>query len=77
MRNSRALCFASGKSIAKTMLNNNIFRQAKELLQAKSIDEMTQEEVLTIKAATIPLDILPEFSDMTTEEGLEYLARLF
>lgn len=60
-----------------TMLNGNIFRQAKELLHTKRVWEMTAEEVLTVKAAQIPLDILPEFSDKTTDEGLEELAWLF
>lgn len=59
------------------MLNGNIFREAKELLDTKPIEEMTQEEVTIVKAATIPLNILPEFNDMTTDEGLEELARLF
>ncbi|GAI95865.1 unnamed protein product [marine sediment metagenome] len=54
----------------------NIFREAKQLLETKSILEMTQEEVLTVNAAQIPLDILPEFNHMTTLEGLEVLARL-
>jgi len=57
-------------------LNGNIFRQAKELLHTKPIKEMAKEEVLTVKAATIPLDILPEFNDMTIDEGLEELVHL-
>lgn len=56
---------------------DNIFRQAKRLLDTKPIEEMGYEEVLTVKAALIPLDILPEFNDMTTDEGLEDLSRLF
>lgn len=59
------------------MPNNNIFREAKQLLATKAINEMNQEEVLTVKAAMIPLTILPQFNDMTPDEGLEDLARLF
>ncbi len=56
--------------------NGNLFRQAQKLLKNKPIDEMTQGEVLTVKAATIPLTILPEFNDVTTDEGLEELAKM-
>lgn len=59
------------------MPNNNIFREAKQLLATKPVEEMTQEEVTTVKAATIPLDILPEFDDLTILEGLEELAKIF
>ncbi|GAI66364.1 unnamed protein product [marine sediment metagenome] len=59
------------------MLNGNIFQQASQLLKNKPIEEMTQEEVLTVKAAKIPLDILPELSDLTTLDGLEELAKMF
>jgi len=59
------------------MLNGNIFREAKELLKTKPPEAMTQEEVLTVKSATIPLDILPELSDLTTLDGLEELAKMF
>ena len=58
-------------------LNGNIFREAKQLLATKPIEEMSYEEVLTVKAAMISLDILPEFNDMSTDEGLGELARLF
>ena len=58
-------------------LNGNIFKQAKQLLKTKPIEEMTEVEVLTVKAATIPLKILPDFNGMTTDEGLGELARLF
>ena len=54
----------------------NLFRQAKELLRDKSILEMNEEEVLTVKAAQIPLNILPELSNMTTDQGLEELAKI-
>ncbi len=58
------------------MLNGNIFKEAKELLREdKPISEMTEEEVLTIKAAMIPLN-LPEFQDSTIDQGLEELANI-
>jgi len=59
------------------MTNNNIFREAKELLNTKPIEEMTQEELLMVKTAFMPLTLLPQFNDMTTDQGLEYLSRLF
>lgn len=59
------------------MLNGNIFREAKELLRDRSLLEMDGEELIIVKAALIPLNILPEFNDITTEEGLEALARMF
>lgn len=59
------------------MLNGNIFREAKQLLRDKPILEMNGEEVLTVKAAMIPLDILPQFNDKTVDEGLEELAKIF
>lgn len=59
------------------MLNGNIFRRAKQLLRDKSIFEMNEEEVLTVKAAQIPLDILPQFNDKTVDEGLEELAQIY
>ncbi|MBU1173099.1 MAG: hypothetical protein KKD44_26345 [Proteobacteria bacterium] len=55
----------------------NIFREAKQLLATKTVLTMTENEVQTVKAATIPLNLLPQFNDMTTDEGLDYLARLF
>lgn len=55
----------------------NIFKQAKELLNTKPPEEMSYEEVLTVKAALIPLTSLPQFNDMPIDEGLEYLSRLF
>lgn len=60
------------------MLNGNIFREAKELLETnpKPFSEMTEEEVLIIKAATIPLFILPEYNDISILDGLESLATL-
>ena len=58
-------------------LNGNIFRAAKELPKTKPVLEMNGEEVLTVKAAMIPLDILPQFNDKTIDEGLEELAKIF
>lgn len=55
----------------------NVFKEAKRLLAEKSIDQMTLDEVQTVKAAMIPLTILPQFNDMTTEKGLESMAQLF
>ena len=59
------------------MPNNNPFRQAQQLLKTKPIGEMDYEEVLTVRDAVMPLTILPDFNDMTTDEGLEELAQLF
>ncbi|MBA7648521.1 hypothetical protein ES703_56308 [subsurface metagenome] len=58
-------------------LNGNIFKEAKELRNTKLIDKMSYEEVLTVKAAMIPLNIMPQFEDMTIDQGLEYLSLLF
>ena len=59
------------------MLNGNIFREARKLLRDKPILEMTGEELITVKAALIPLDILPEFNNLTTLEGLERLEGIY
>lgn len=59
------------------MLNGNIFREAKELLKAKPMMYMDGEELITVKTALIPLDILPEFNDLTTLEGLERLESIY
>lgn len=58
-------------------LDGNIFREAGELLETKPFSDMNGEELITVKAALIPLGILPEFSDLTTLDGLKGLARLF
>ena len=55
---------------------DNIFREAKQLLRDKPISEMDEEELHIVNAATIPLNILPEFNDMTMDEGLEELAKM-
>lgn len=61
----------------KTVRDGNIFREAKELLKTKLFSAMTGEEVIMVKAAMIPLDILPQFKKKTVDEGLEELAKIF
>lgn len=56
--------------------NNNIFRQAKQLLQEKPVLEMSEEELQIINTATMPLLLLRHFSDMTINDGLEELAKM-
>lgn len=58
---------------------DNIFRQAKQLLDTKKGSEMTEEELQLIGTAVIPLmvkfdGIFPE--DFTIGEGLEELAKM-
>lgn len=52
----------------------NIFREALRILNKNGAK--TEGEKKLIDAATIPLDILPMFSNMTTEEGLEALVKI-
>lgn len=59
------------------MLDGNIFREARALLKTKPFEEMNGEEIITVKAAVIPLTILPEFSDKTTDESLRILEKIF
>lgn len=61
------------------MLNDNIFRQAAELLKAKDAgSELTEEELKLINTAIISLmgtnGIFPK--DITIAEGLEELATM-
>ena len=56
--------------------NNNIFRQAKQLLNNKPVLEMNEEELGVIKIATMPLLLLRHFSDMSINDGLEELAKM-
>jgi len=56
---------------------NNIFMEAKQLLNTKPVSEMTRDEISTVTAATIPLNILPQFNDLTTDQGLEVLSKLW
>ena len=60
-----------------TTPNGNIFREAKELLRGKPVMEMNGEELITVKAALIPLNILPKFSDKPIDEGLDELAKMW
>lgn len=53
---------------------DNIFRQALEILHKNG--EMTEEEQELLAAATIPLDLMPQFSNLTTRQGLEDLAKI-
>lgn len=60
-------------------MGDNIFRQAKELLDKKDNGaELTEEEHALIATAGIPLDVNTGFfpKDITTDEGLEALARM-
>jgi hypothetical protein len=52
----------------------NIFLEALALIRSKKLEEMTEEEIMTVHAASIPLDLIPEFGEMTKEQGLEMLA---
>lgn len=54
----------------------NIFQEAINLLDNKPPETWSEEEQLTVNAAQIPLNILPEFNEMTTRQGLNYLADL-
>ena len=56
--------------------NNNIFRQAKQLLNQKPVLEMTTEELGIVNTATMPLLLLREFSDRSIDEGLEELSKI-
>ena len=56
--------------------NQNIFREAHRLLATKSGREMSDDERGLVTTASIPLNLLPEFSDMTIAEGLDALAKL-
>ncbi len=59
------------------MLNGNIFRQAQRLLRNRSVLDMDGEEIITVKAALIPLDTFAAFDNKTVDEGLEVLALLY
>lgn len=54
----------------------NIFRQAKQLLDAKPVSEMTDEEVKMVDRATMPLLMLRHYNDIPISDGLEELAML-
>ncbi|MBA7558460.1 hypothetical protein ES708_00064 [subsurface metagenome] len=55
---------------------DNIFREAQALLREKSISELNEEELLTVKATDIPLTQLRMFNDMFTDEALGELAKM-
>ena len=59
-------------------INNNIFREAKQLLDTKAGREMTEEELQIVSAAIIPLTVrgCPFPDDMTVGECLEELAKI-
>jgi hypothetical protein len=56
--------------------NNNIFRQAKQLLNQKPVLEMNEEELKIVNTATMPLLLLRHFSDRSINDGLEELAKM-
>jgi len=56
--------------------NNNIFRQAKQLLHDKPVLEMNEEELKVVNTATMPLLLLRHFSNLSIDEGLEELAKM-
>jgi len=60
----------------KTDRQDNLFRQAQLLLRSKTVLEMNEQELITVKAAQIPLGLLPRFNDLTTDQGLGELARI-
>ena len=56
--------------------NNNIFRQAKQLLNDKPVLEMSAKELGVVNLALMPLLLLRQFSDMSINDGLEELAKM-
>lgn len=56
--------------------DNNIFRQAKQLLNEKPVLEMNAEELEVVNIATMPLLLLHHFSDRSINDGLEELAKM-
>ena len=55
---------------------NNLFRQAKQLLNDKPVLEMNEEELAIVNTATMPLLLLRYFSDRSINDGLEVLAKM-
>jgi len=53
----------------------NLFRQARQLLRDKPL-EMNEEEAEVVKIATMPLLLLRQFNDFTTDQGLRELAKI-
>ena len=56
------------------MLDGNIFKEAKQLLETKESWEMTEEELNLIGTALIPLMLVRAYSDIPIDEGLEDLS---
>jgi len=56
--------------------DNNIFRQAKQLLNDKPVLEMNEEELKVVNTATMPLLLLRQFSNLSIDDGLEELAKM-
>ena len=61
----------------KVAVIGNIFEEARQLLREKSIMDLAGEELLTVKAAMIPLNMLPEFDNLTPVQGLKALANMY
>ena len=55
---------------------DNVFRQAKQLLNDKPVLEMNEEELAIVNTATMPLLLLRYFSDRSINDGLEELAKI-
>jgi len=75
-RGPRAPAITPFKKRSKGKVNNNIFRQAKQLLDNKPVLEMNEEELEVVKIATMPLLLLRHFSNLSIDEGLEELAKM-
>jgi hypothetical protein len=58
------------------MPETNIFSKALIILARKNERQMTEAEAKLMATATIPLHLLPAFTDMDIKKGLEYLAQL-
>jgi hypothetical protein len=51
----------------------DIFRQALKILDKRG---RTEEEDELLAAALIPLDLFPQFNELTTREGLKLLSKM-
>jgi len=54
----------------------NIFHEASVLLSTRNGQGMSDEERDTVAVAMIPLMLLPQYSDIPIDEGLEDLAKM-
>lgn len=61
---------------AKLAIDRNIFRQAKQILDNKGDQGMSDEEWKLLSTATMPLLIAPQFNNTPIGEGLEELAKM-